>query len=223
MPVDNIDYLAPSDIERLDILKDAASCAVYGTRGANGVILVTTKKGSKDKVSVSYDFQYGLSNPWRKREVLNATEYAVLMNEAAINDGNAPVYADPYSFGKGTDWQSELFNRNAPQQSHQLSISGTSGKNQYFVSASWYSQEGIIGGNYDRSNYDRFTVRVNDRYSIFDNTKDRTWLNKMGISVNASYSRTFTKGISTNSEFGSPLGSAITLSPDSRRICRSCR
>jgi TonB-linked SusC/RagA family outer membrane protein len=213
MPVDNIDYLAPSDIERLDILKDAASCAVYGTRGANGVILVTTKKGSKDKVSVSYDFQYGLSNPWRKREVLNATEYAVLMNEAAINDGNAPVYADPYSFGKGTDWQSELFNRNAPQQSHQLSISGTSGKNQYFVSASWYSQEGIIGGNYDRSNYDRFTVRVNDRYSIFDNTKDRTWLNKMGISVNASYSRTFTKGISTNSEFGSPLGSAITLSP----------
>ena len=75
-----IDYLAPSDIERIDILKDAASCAVYGTRGANGVILVTTKKGSKDKVSVTYDFQYGMSSPWRQREVLNATEYAVMMN-----------------------------------------------------------------------------------------------------------------------------------------------
>ena len=208
-----IDYLAPSDIERIDILKDAASCAVYGTRGANGVILVTTKKGSKDKVSVTYDFQYGLSNPWRQREVLNATEYAIMMNEAAINDGNTPLYADPYSFGEGTDWQKELFNKNAPQQSHQLTISGSSGKNQYFVSAGYFTQEGIVGGNFDRSNYERFTVRVNDQYNVFDATQDRTWLNKMNINVNASYSRTFTTGITTNSEFGSPLGSAASLSP----------
>ena len=208
-----IDYLAPSDIERIDILKDAASCAVFGTRGANGVILVTTKKGSKDRVSVSYDFQYGMSSPWRQREVLNATEYAVMMNEAAINDGNAPKYADPYSFGAGTDWQKEVFNWNAPQQRHQLTISGTSGKNQYFVSAGYYTQEGIVGGNYDRSNYERFSVRVNDNYSIFDATQERTWLNKMDLSVNAAYSRTFTRGISTNSEFGSPLGSAAALSP----------
>ena len=208
-----IDYLAPSDIERIDILKDAASCAVFGTRGANGVILVTTKKGSKDKVSVTYDFQYGISNPWRKREVLNATEYAVMMNEAAINDGNAPKYADPYSFGVGTDWQDELFYKNAPQQSHQLTISGNSGKNQYFVSAGYFSQDGIVGGDYDRANYERFSVRVNDQYSIFDATQDRTWLNKMSLNVNASYSRTFTTGITTNSEFGSPLGSAAALSP----------
>ena len=214
MPVENgIDYLAPGDIERIDILKDAASCAVYGTRGANGVILVTTKKGSKDRVSVSYDFNYGLSSPWRKSDVLNATEYAVMMNEAEINDGRMPMYADPYSFGEGTDWQDELFNWNAPQQSHQISISGTSGKNQYFVSAGYYSQDGIIGGNYDRSNYERFTARVNDQYTVFDATDDRSWLNKMNLNVNVSYSRTITKGISTNSEFGSPLGSAIALSP----------
>ena len=208
-----IDYLSPSDIERIDILKDAASCAVYGTRGANGVILVTTKKGSKDRVSVSYDFQYGMSSPWRKREVLNGTEYAVMMNEAAINDGNAPLYADPYAYGEGTDWQQEVFNWNAPQQSHQLSISGTSGKNQYFVSAGYYTQEGIVGGNYDRSNYERFTFRINDQYTIFDETENRTWLNKMNLNINASYSRTFTTGITTNSEFGSPLGSAASLSP----------
>ena len=214
MAVDGgIDYLAPSDIERIDILKDAASCAVFGTRGANGVILVTTKKGSKDKVSVTYDFQYGMSNPWRKREVLNATEYAVMMNEAAINDGNAPKYADPYSFGVGTDWQDELFYKNAPQQTHQLTISGNSGKNQYFVSAGYYSQDGIVGGDFDRANYERFSVRVNDQYSIFDATQDRKWLNKMSLNVNASYSRTFTTGITTNSEFGSPLGSAAALSP----------
>ena len=208
-----IDYLSPSDIERIDILKDAASCAVYGTRGANGVILVTTKKGSKDRVSVSYDFQYGMSSPWRKREVLNGTEYAVMMNEAAINDGNAPLYADPYAYGEGTDWQQEVFNWNAPQQSHQLSISGTSGKNQYFVSAGYYTQEGIVGGNYDRSNYERFTFRINDQYTIFDETETRSWLNKMNLNINASYSRTFTTGITTNSEFGSPLGSAASLSP----------
>lgn len=208
-----IDYLAPSDIERIDILKDAASCAVYGTRGANGVILVTTKKGSKDKVSVTYDFQYGMSSPWRKRDVLNATEYAVMMNEAAINDGNAPKYADPYSFGVGTDWQDELFNWNAPQQTHQLTISGNSGKNQYFVSAGYYTQEGIVGGDYDRSNYDRFSVRLNDQYNIFDDTAKRSWLNKMDLNVNVAYSRTRTTGITTNSEFGSPLGSAAALSP----------
>lgn len=214
MPVNGgIDYLAPSDIERLDILKDAASCAVYGTRGANGVILVTTKRGAKDRVSVSYDFNYGLSNPWRKREVLNATEYALLMNEGAINSGSTPKYDDPYSYGKGTDWQEELFNRNAPQQSHQLTFSGTSGRNQYFVSAGYFTQEGIIGGNYDRSNYSRFSVRINDIYTVFDNTKERSWLNRMVLNVNASYARTLTRGISTNSEYGSPLGSAITLSP----------
>ena len=214
MAVDGgIDYLSPSDIERLDILKDGASCAVYGTRGANGVILVTTKKGTKDKVSVSYDFQYGMSSPWRKREVLNATEYAIMMNEAAINDGSAPKYADPYSYGEGTDWQDELFNWNAPQQSHQLTISGGNGRNQYFVSAGYFTQEGIVGGDYDRSNYERFSVRVNDQYSIFDNTKDRTWLNKMDLNVNVAYSRTLLSGITANSEFGSPLGSAAALSP----------
>ena len=214
MPVTGgIDYLNPADIERLDILKDAASCAVYGTRGANGVIIVTTKSGAKDRVSVNYDFQYGLSNPWRKREVLNATEYALLRNEGAINAGQKPAYDDPYSFGEGTDWQEEIFNRNAPTMSHNLSVSGTSGKNSYFISASYFTQEGIIGGNVDRSNYERFTVRVNDRYNLFDATDKRIWLNKMNVNLNVSYSRTFTRGISTNSEYGSPLGSAITLSP----------
>lgn len=216
MPMSSgIDYLNPTDIERIDVLKDAASCAVYGTRGANGVILVTTKKGSKtkDRISVNYDFYYGIQNPWRKRDVLNATEYALLMNEGSINAGLGIRYADPYSYGEGTNWQEELFNDNAPVQSHQLSISGQSNKNSYYVSASYYNQEGIIGGDYDRSNYERFTIRVNDSYQLFDNSDKRDWLSKMSLNVNTSYTRTITKGISTNSEYGSPLGSAITLSP----------
>lgn len=216
MPVSSgIDYLNPNDIDRIDVLKDAASCAVYGTRGANGVILVTTKKGTgtTDRISVSYDFYYGIQNPWRKRDVLNATEYAVLMNEGSLNAGMGLRYADPYSYGRGTDWQDEIFNDNAPIQSHQLSLSGQSGRNSYFISASYYDQEGIIGGNFDRSNYERFTLRFNDIYTLFDKSKARTWLNKLVLTTNMSYARTLTRGIQTNSEFGSPLGSAITLSP----------
>lgn len=216
MPISTgIDYLNPSDIERIDVLKDAASCAVYGTRGANGVILVTTKKGSKtkDHLTVSYDFYYGIQNPWRKRDVLNATEYAVMMNEGALNAGLGLRYADPYSYGKGTDWQDEIFNDNAPVQSHQLSLSGQSGRNTYYVSASYYDQEGIIGGNFDRSNFERFTLRLNDSYTLFDKTEQRNWLSKLVLNTNLSYARTISKGISTNSEYGSPLGSAITLSP----------
>ena len=116
-----IDYLNPNDIERIEVLKDAASAAVYGARGANGVILVTTKQGKKGAAKVSYDFSYGIQNPWRKPQVLNATEYAIMMNEASINNGAAPLYDDPYSFGEGTDWVSAVFNRNAPIQKHDIS------------------------------------------------------------------------------------------------------
>lgn len=216
MPMSSgIDYLNPTDIERIDVLKDAASCAVYGTRGANGVILVTTKKGTqvKERVQVNYDFYYGIQNPWRKRDVLNASEYAVMMNEGSLNAGMGIIYADPYSYGEGTNWQEEIFNDNAPVMSHQLSLSGQSNKNSYYVSASYYTQEGTIGGDYNRSNYERFTLRINDSYTLFDQSDKRDWLNKMTLNLSSSYTRTITRGIDTNSEFGSPLGSAITLSP----------
>ena len=85
----------PSDIESLDVLKDAASAAIYGARAANGVILVTTKSGKIGKTRVNYNFSYGWQNPWRKRDVLNATDYAIMMNEGRINSGQAPLYSDP--------------------------------------------------------------------------------------------------------------------------------
>ena len=104
MPIEGgIDYLNPSDIESIEVLKDAASGAIYGTRAANGVILVTTKGGEKGRVRVNYNFSYGFQNPWKHRDVLNATEYAIMMNEGLINAGQAPIYDDPYSFGEGTD------------------------------------------------------------------------------------------------------------------------
>ena len=98
MPLEGgLDYLNPNDIASIEVLKDAASGAVYGARAANGVVLVTTKTGKEGKTKVTYDFSYGWQNPWRERDVLNATEYAIMMNEGAINSGQAPKYNDPYS------------------------------------------------------------------------------------------------------------------------------
>ena len=208
-----IDYLNPNDIERIEVLKDAASGAVYGARAANGVILVTTKQGQKGKTKVNYDFSYGWQNPWRKPSVLNATEYAIMMNEGYINSGSAPVYDNPYEFGEGTDWVGLIINTHAPVMKHDLNISGGSDKLTYSTSFGYLSREGTIGGNYGRSNYDRFTVRQTINSVLFDNTADRSWLNKMTFNTNVSYAHINSTGISNNSEFASPLGSALGMSP----------
>ena len=214
MPIEGgIDYLNPSDIESIEVLKDAASGAIYGTRAANGVILVTTKGGEKGKVRVNYNFSYGWQNPWKHRDVLNATEYAVMMNEGLVNAGQAPIYDDPYSFGKGTDWQDEIFNDNAGVMSHEVNMSGASDRVNYYLSLGYFHQDGIVGGNYDRSNYSRLTMRSNTTYTVFDAQKERSLFNKLSVGVNLSYARVSNKSIDANSQWGSPLGSALYLSP----------
>lgn len=214
MPIEGgLDYLNPSDIASIEVLKDAASGAVYGARAANGVVLVTTKTGKEGRTRVTYDFSYGCQRPWKERDVLNATEYAIMMNEGAVNAGMAPKYNDPYSYGKGTNWQKETFNYDAPVVNHQVSISGASDKINYLVSMGYYTQEGIVGGNFDRSNYERLTLRSNTSYTLFDESKSRNWLKSLKVSSNLSYARIKSKGIETNSSYGSPLGSALALSP----------
>ena len=214
MPIEGgIDYLNPSDIESIEVLKDAASGAIYGTRAANGVILVTTKGGEKGKMRVNYNFSYGWQNPWKHRDVLNATEYAVMMNEGLVNAGQAPIYNDPYSYGKGTDWQDEVFNDNAGVTSHEVNLSGASDRVNYYLSLGYFHQDGIVGGNYDRSNYRRLTMRSNTTYTVFDDQKERSLFNKLTVGVNLSYARVNSKSIEANSQWGSPLGSALYLSP----------
>ena len=213
MPSGGIDYLNPNDIERIEVLKDAASGAVYGARAANGVVLITTKKGRKGEPTVSYDFSYGLQNPWRKPAVLNATEYAVIMNEGRLNAGQVPTFDDPYSFGAGTDWVDAIFDKNAPVMKHDLNIMGGTDKVDYSISAGYLSRKGTIGGTFDRSYYDRFTYHQNVGFNIFDRSQDRNWFNKMDLRTNLSYSHISDAGISNNSEFGSPLGSALGMAP----------
>ncbi|MDR0667916.1 MAG: TonB-dependent receptor [Prevotellaceae bacterium] len=215
MAVDGgINYLSPEDIQSVEILKDAASAAIYGTRGANGVILITTKMGSIGKTAVSYDFSFGWQNPWKKKSVLNARDYMVIMNEASINDGDAAMYtkAQIDAAGEGTDWQDETFNYNAPVQNHHVRIEGGNDKLQYFLSFGYFSQEGIIGGNVGKSNYDRWSIRSNSIYTVFEEA-GRNFLNKIKVGVNAGYSRSVSTSVDANSEFGSILGSALTFDP----------
>lgn len=215
-----IDALNPNDIESIEVLKDAASGAIYGARAANGVILVTTKQGKKGKAQVSYNFSYGWQSKWRKRDVLGATDYAILQNEQFVNSGQAPLYADPYNLTDingnrvttGTDWQDEVFNDNAPVQKHDVSVNGGSDNVKYYLSMGYYDQEGIVGGNYGKSNYNRLTLRSNTSANVFDATKDRNYLNKLDINVNLSYARIKSTSVTANAT-ASILGSAIRLSP----------
>ena len=219
---DGLESVNPSDIESIEVLKDAASAAIYGTRGANGVILVTTKKGKQGRTQINYNFSYGWQSAWRKRDVTGATDYAVLQNEKYINGGQTPLYADPYNLvdangkaikGFGTDWQDLLFNDNAPIVQHDLSVSGATEKVNYYLSMGYFTQDGIIGGNFGKSNYDRLTLRSNNNFNLIDATKERIFLNKLDLGVNVSYMRVHSTGIETNSTWGSPLGSALYLAP----------
>jgi len=223
MPIGGgLDFVNPNDIESIEVLKDAASGAIYGARAANGVILVTTKKGKVGKAQINYNFSYGWQSAWKKRDVTSATDYAILQNEANVNGGQPPIYADPYNLidangnaikGFGTDWQDLVFNDNAPVVNHDVTISGATEKVNYYLSLGYFTQDGIVGGNYGHSNYDRLTIRSNNQYNVMDASKERNFLNKLDLGLNIAYMRTHSTGVSTNSEFGSILGSALYLSP----------
>ena len=162
---------------------------------------------------MTYDFSYGWQSAWKKRDVLNASEYALMINEGAINAGIAPKFSDPYSYGQGTNWQDEVFNNNAPMMNHQVSVSGASEKVNYLFSLGFYTQDGIVGGNFDRSNYERLTLRSNTQYTLFDESKERNWLNSLKVTSNLSYARIKSTNFDDNSTWGTPLGSALALSP----------
>ncbi|MBS1566868.1 MAG: TonB-dependent receptor [Bacteroidetes bacterium] len=205
VPIDigGIDYLNQSDIESIDVLKDAASAAIYGTRAASGVILITTKKGKAGSMRVGYNGYYGTQAPARKLEMLNAKQYATLRNESSMAAGNGIAYSNPDALGVGTDWQSAIFNNSARIQDHELSISGGNDKSTYYASFGFFNQEGIVAT--DISKYKRFTVRLNSTHKV------KPWLN---FGNNLGYSHIRSQGLgNTNSEFGGPLSSAINLDP----------
>ncbi len=197
-----IDYLNQSDIESIEVLKDAASAAVYGARSANGVIIVTTKKGQKNRTALSYNAYFGVQNPWKRLDLLNARDYATLMNESSENAGQGILFPDAANLTGGTDWQSAIFDENAPIQNHELSISTGSERSTYYASFGYFDQSGIVTSA--ASSFQRYSVRFNSTHKIKD------WLT---VGNTLGYSRNTGRGVPENSEYGSPLMRAINLDP----------
>lgn len=192
--VPDINSLNPSDIESIDVLKDAASAAIYGSRASNGVILIVTKHGKVGKPSISYDGYYGIQNVAKKLDYVNAQDYLMLLSEYYTNN-NAPIpdfapqipgyenIAD--GTWKGTDWMKETTNKNAPIQNHSLNVTGGTEQSIYSLGLSLDSQEGIVGKPAIPT-YDRYTFRMNTELLLI---KDKN-LEILKVGENFNFSHT---------------------------------
>jgi TonB-linked SusC/RagA family outer membrane protein len=197
-----IEFLNQADIASIEVMKDAAAASIYGARGANGVILVTTKRGVKGKTSVNYNGYQATQAPWKKLDLLNAREYATLVNEAHAASNLGLRFPDVASLGEGTDWQKEIFNDNAKMRNHELSLASGGEKSTYFTSFGYFQQDGIVATS--NSQFERITFRFNSTHKITD---------RIEFGNNIGYTRIQSVGVGTNSEWGSPLNRAINIDP----------
>ena len=190
--------LNPSDIEDIQILQGPSATAIYGSRGTNGVLLITTKRGKSGEAKLAYGFQYNIQTPPKHLKVMNLRQYAQMVKEYhALAGGTTPgEFLDPSLLGEGTDWQGELFN-NAIMQKHQLSLSGGSNNTTYYMSGEYLTQDGVALG----SGFDRYSFRLN-----LDN-KPREWIT---LGANLSFNQTNEK-LTTSSE--SVISDALQLTP----------
>ncbi len=175
----------PADIESIEILKDASATAIYGARAANGVVLITTKSGKEGRDQITLDAYYGTQSVVQQIDVMNALQYAELVNEAYTNDGLAAIYdnatlAELRANPQGTDWQDEVF-RTAPIQNYQLTFSGGDNKTNYAISGNYFNQQGIIRN----SGFSRYSGRINIARNILDNFRIGTNLNVSRTNSNA--------------------------------------
>lgn len=215
--VSNIDYLSPSDIESIDVLKDAASAAIYGSRAANGVILVTTKQGKSGKAVIEYDGYVGWQNIVQNVTPLNAQEYAMIMSEGAQNSD-----MNPFDFQKlvpnwnkiesgewkGTNWFDEMCNKNAFMQNHALNVRGGTEQSVYSLGLSYTTQEGSFG-NPAPPQYTRYSFRLNSEHKLI---KGQGYdVLKIGENLNYIYSEKSTIG--TGNLYVSDLRQAFITNP----------
>ena len=227
----DISFLSPSDIESTEILKDASSTAIYGSRGANGVILITTKKGEKGHAQVSFDMYYGVQNRWKKLDLMSKNDFVntYLAINAPKSERNyyetkgfnewlqrykfgadthfavaqTAKYADGIDYSSiNTDWQDEVFVSNAAIQNYHASIDGGTDKSNYSFSTSWFSQDGTIIG----SNYDRLTLRANTSFQV------KPWL-KVGENLSFVYGKGRNAMNNSSSAGASVISAALAMAP----------
>jgi len=216
----DINNLNPADIERIDVLKDAASCAIYGSAAANGVILVTTKQGKAGKIQVSYDGNIGWSNIYRLPQMLNAKQYMDVMDLVRINSGDDPrdwtKYIDAdlltqYQNGNnpGTDWVEEIRNKNAVTTSHALNIAGGSEFSKFSTGVGYQYQDGVFG-NPVKSDFRRFTFRLNSEHVIYRNSKG---MDVIKVGENVYYQHKQTQGIQIGNQYSNTLSNMLRANP----------
>lgn len=203
----DITYLNPADIESIDVLKDAASAAIYGSQAANGVILVTTRTGkANQKAVITLDGFYGVQNVARKTQMLNAKEYATIMNEAAINSNKTPYFSNEVinNLPVNTNWIDQMFEKNVPTQNYVLGLQGGGAGSVYSASLGYTTQGGVVGGS-NISSFDRYNFRINSEHNLYQN------IVKVGEHLTFNYQNS--RGISVDGQYNNTLRAAFGTSP----------
>ncbi|MFA8437172.1 MAG: SusC/RagA family TonB-linked outer membrane protein [Marinifilaceae bacterium] len=159
--VSDISFLNSADIASLEVLKDASATAIYGSRGANGVILISTKQGATGKTKIDFNSHISLSQVSNTIDMVSASDYAMLRNESSMNAGGEAIFEDPSIYGKGTDWFDEIYST-ALSQNYQISASGGNDKMKYHLSAGYEDQEGIV----EKTDLEKITLRANNEYTL---------------------------------------------------------
>ena len=194
---DDIRNINSADIVSLEVLKDASAAAIYGVRAANGVIIITTKKGRIGKMQISYDGDAGIRQASHLVTMANSQEYANYINAASVNTGNGAILVDPSLTNISTDWFGTIL-RTAFEQNHNVSISGGSDKITYYLSANYLTDEGIVLDN----NFNRFTIRSNNEYKLS---------NKLKVSTLISYSRGNTQDVNLGAAYNDAYHAAPVI------------
>lgn len=200
----DIGLLNASDIQTIDVLKDAASAAIYGAQAANGVILVTTKQGTQGRGQVSFDGYWGVQNVARKAKMLNAHQYKTIMDEQSLNSGGSLIDFGSMEGLVDTNWVDQMFKDNAQTQNYALNINGGSDASVYSLSMNYTSQEGIVGGK-DVSYYERYGFRINTEHKLYRNVL------KVGQHLNFNYIKN--NGINVGNQYNNTLRGAFVTSP----------
>ncbi|MDW5287543.1 TonB-dependent receptor [Formosa sp. PL04] len=235
--VGNIDYLNPTDIQSIDVLKDAASAAIYGSRAANGVVLVTTVKGrAGSQAKITFSTYYGFQNIYKNLDPLNAQEYMYIMDEGRVNDGlaptnweaaiknnawlstNYPQAAEQYgqeiwdnlqNGWEGTNWIDEMTTADAPVSNYALNITGGSEDAVYALGVSYFDQKGIIGGDIIDAGYSRLTLRLNTEFVLRKNEEH----NIITVGQNMTYTNSENRSVATGNIYYNDLHNALVQNP----------
>lgn len=216
----DINNLNPADIECIDVLKDAASCAIYGSAAANGVILVTTKQGKQGKIQVSYDANVGWANVYRMPKMLTAKQYMEVMDQVRFNSGESGydwksfMGEDLYNSymdgsNEGTNWVEAIRNKNAVTTSHALNVTGGSDRSTFSMGAGYQYQDGVFG-NVVKSDYRRFTFRINSEHVIYRTEKG---MDVVKIGENVYYQHKQNQGIQIGGQYSNELSNMLRANP----------